>query len=383
MAGIASLILTVGIVRFSYTPMFPLMKEQTDLNDTVGGWLAVINYIGYFTGTLIVMYLKNITQRFYFYRISLIIAVFTTIGMGLTTNQLLWNILRFLSGISSVAGYTLASGLILHWLTQHKLKKELGLHFCGIGLGIVLSGIIFVLFEKTLSWDKLWIAYGMFGVLFFIPAWFWLPKPIINEPIIKNENKLNRTNVMLGIAPKRWLVLMLVIYFCAGFGYVISATFIVDMFKQLGTFQEQSIFIWIIVGLAAIPSTYLWDRIARKITHINTLIFAYLLQIISFLIPALSEGLILNIMGAIFFGSTSVGIVSLMLTFVGNKYSQNPAEAMAKLTLTYGIAQIVGPLISVYFVEKTGSYTAILLITTVIVSIGLALLFRLNIHEKN
>ncbi len=52
-AGIISLILMLGVARFAYTPLLPLMQQQASLGISAGGWLASINYMGYFTGVLI------------------------------------------------------------------------------------------------------------------------------------------------------------------------------------------------------------------------------------------------------------------------------------------------------------------------------------------
>ena len=52
-AGIFSLILALGVARFSYTPLLPLMQQQAGLGLAEGGWLAAINYGGYLTGALV------------------------------------------------------------------------------------------------------------------------------------------------------------------------------------------------------------------------------------------------------------------------------------------------------------------------------------------
>ncbi|HIL93448.1 MAG TPA: YbfB/YjiJ family MFS transporter, partial [Cycloclasticus sp.] len=43
-SGIFCLILTMGIGRFAYTPMIPIMFEQAGLTKVMAGWLATINY---------------------------------------------------------------------------------------------------------------------------------------------------------------------------------------------------------------------------------------------------------------------------------------------------------------------------------------------------
>lgn len=374
-AGISSLVLTVGIARFSYTPMLPLMKEQISLSDVAGGWLAAVNYFGYFTGAVIAISLKNLVQKFYFYKTALLVAIVTTILMGYTTNTFVWGLLRYFSGISSVAGLILASGLVLNWLTSHQFKKELGLHFSGLAMGIFVSGLIFIFFEKQFLWDRLWIIYGFFGILFFFPAWFWMPKPQSTNH--HSIHKTSEENVS-----KKWFAMLLAVYFCAGFGYVISATFIVDILKRLNIFEGGSAYIWVVLGLSGVPATYIWDAVARKTGQTYALILAYFLQIISVLIPAMSEDKFLNLLGAVLFGSTFVGIVSLMLTLIGNRFPQNPAKAMAKLTLTYGVAQITAPIISGYLLKSTGNYKIILYITSVMLCIGIFLISSLRKFEK-
>ena len=45
-AGIFSLLLTLGVARFAYTPLLPLMQEQAGLGIAEAGWLAATNYAG-------------------------------------------------------------------------------------------------------------------------------------------------------------------------------------------------------------------------------------------------------------------------------------------------------------------------------------------------
>ena len=58
-AGMCSLVLTVGLARFSYTPLLPIMREQASLSAFDGGWLATVNYIGYISGALLIQLVKD------------------------------------------------------------------------------------------------------------------------------------------------------------------------------------------------------------------------------------------------------------------------------------------------------------------------------------
>ncbi|HEX4856280.1 MAG TPA: YbfB/YjiJ family MFS transporter, partial [Limnobacter sp.] len=243
-AGICSLVLTVGIARFAYTPLLPLMREQASLSAFNGGWLATVNYIGYISGALLATVMNSLDHRYLMYRTGLLVAVISTLGMGLTTDVNLWVFLRFISGVSSTAGMLIASGLIMNWLARQKLKTELGLHFAGAGLGLILSGFAVMAMVDHLAWDEQWLVLGVAGILFFIPAWVWMPRP---APAGSTEAQVEE------IPPPGagWMRLMLGAYFCAGFGYVISATFIVAIAETLPELQGKGTWVWVVVGLAA------------------------------------------------------------------------------------------------------------------------------------
>lgn len=49
----------MGIARFAYTPMLPVMMNQAGLSHEAGGWLAAINYTGYLAGVLIASWISH------------------------------------------------------------------------------------------------------------------------------------------------------------------------------------------------------------------------------------------------------------------------------------------------------------------------------------
>ncbi|MCY0964067.1 YbfB/YjiJ family MFS transporter [Parathalassolituus penaei] len=370
-AGICALILSVGLARFAYTPMLPVMRDEAGLTAVAGGWLATFNYVGYIAGALLAASISNLKHKFVIYRAGLLIALFSTAAMGLTQDAVLWTLLRLVSGFSSTAGLLLASGLILNWLIRHGYKPELGLHFTGMGLGIVVSGVAAGTMAGQLAWDQQWLVLGALGLLFFIPAWCWLPEP---QPMNSHQQQ---TRPAVAAPPARWMWLMIAAYFCAGFGYVISATFIVAILEDLPMLTGKGGWVWVIVGVAALPSSFLWDRINRALGDFPTLLLAYGLQIVSMALPLLSDGVAWNLLSAVLYGGTFVGIVSLTLTLIGRQFPDNPAKAMARLTISYGISQVAAPAIAGYIAAATGSYLGSLLMAGVMMVLGMFLLVLL------
>ena len=123
-AGIISLVLMLGIARFAYTPLLPLMQQQAGLGIAEGGWLAAINYMGYLSGAIIASLISDIVLKDRLYRVGVILALVTTVGMALSENLWLWAAMRFFAGLSSAAGLLLGSGLILHWLIRHDHRSD-------------------------------------------------------------------------------------------------------------------------------------------------------------------------------------------------------------------------------------------------------------------
>lgn len=373
-AGIAALILSVGLARFAYTPLLPIMRDEANLSAFAGGWLATVNYGGYIMGALIAATISNLRHKFFLYRLGLVLAVLTTTAMGMTQDPILWGILRFVAGFSSTAGLLLASGLVLNWLIRHGFRPELGLHFAGIGLGIAVSGVAVVAMVGALSWDGQWLVLGAVGIAFFIPAWAWLPAP---DPV--RTQSLLTAPAMPGRA---WMWLLITSYFCAGFGYVISATFIVAIVEKLPLLAGKGSWVWIIVGVAAIPSCFLWDRVAAWAGPVMALLLAYGLQIISIILPAVDDQPISALLSAVLYGGTFVGIVSLTLSLIGRYFPHNPAKAMAKLTLSYGVAQILAPAMAGYIATQTGSYRGSLVVAAWVMVVGMGLLLAMRWQEK-
>ncbi len=366
-AGICALVLTVGLARFAYTPLLPVMRLDAGLTAAGGGWLATFNYLGYLAGTVLVARVGDMQLKFRFYRIGLVLAVVSTGLMGTTTDMAIWGVLRFVAGLSSTAGLLLASGLVLNWLLAHQRRPQLGLHFAGLGVGIAVSGLAAAAMADQLASSRQWIALGTLAVVFLIPAWAWMPPPAA----ISSATGAN--------APpppgRRWRWLLIASYFCAGVGFVVSATFIVAILVQTPAFAGRGSWVWVLVGLTAIPSTFAWDRLSNRLGLIRALMLAYALQATSFVLPLLDGGLWAGAASAVLFGLTFAGIVSLTLTVVGRHYPHNPAKAMATLTLSYGVAQIIAPAIAGTLARDSGSYQGALVLAAIMMVIGIVLLW--------
>ncbi len=375
-AGIFSLVLVLGVARFSYTPLLPLMQQQAGLGVAAAGWLAAINYAGYLSGALIASQISDLVLKDKLYRIGMVLAVLSTVVMGLTTNVFVWALSRYVAGLCSAAGMLLGTGLILNWLIRHHHRSELGIHFAGIGLGIAGCAAAVMLMSPALDWREQWWAFSALGCLLLVPALAWLPRPDTSGLTTSGQKMVDNPPSAL------YLRVFMAAYFCAGFGYVVSATFIVAIVNQLPGMAGQGNLAFLMIGLGAAPACINWDFIARRTGDLNALILAAVLQIVGILLPVLVGGLVPTIFGALLFGGTFIGMVSLVLSMAGRYYPTKPAKMMGKMTLSYGVAQIIGPAITGQLAAQLGSYNAGLYFAAGVMVVGTALLLGLKVVEK-
>ena len=372
-AGVFSLILALGVARFAYTPLLPLMQQQAGLGVAEAGWLAAFNYAGYLSGALAASLISDLVLKDRLYRIGMLLAIATTAMMAASDHFVVWAVSRYLAGLASACGMLLGTGLILNWLIRHHHRSELGIHFTGIGLGIAGCSLLVGWMSDGLDWREQWMAFTMFGMLLAIPALSWLPPP--------DTSGVTRSGHAMPDQPPSALFLkvLMAAYFCAGFGYVVSATFIVAIVDHLPGMAGHGTRIFLAIGIAAAPACMAWDLIARRLGELNALIVAAMLQIIGIALPVAIGGLAAAIAGALLFGGTFIGMVSLVLTMAGRYYPTRPAKMMGKMTISYGIAQIIGPAITGWIGEATGSYAAGLYVAAGVMCAGTVLLFLLKL----
>ena len=370
LAGICALILTMGIARYAFTPMIPYMQDQTGMTESLAGWLAGWSYIGYLAGLFIVWLMRDFRLKDFFYRYGLFIAVVTTAAMALHDHRLVWYLSRFFAGISTAFGFMLGTGLVLKWLIHYREEKqEMGLHFAGAGLGIVVSALIVGFsadyFLGGLDWRGQWFTLAAFGVVLSVPAFLLMPIPK-TEQIEAAAAESDRSRE----PSTKWLTLLTIAYVCAGVSNTVNITF-TSLITEYVPLKSKGTEMWLYVGLAAAPAPFIWDRIARKIGYLNSIRAAFLVNIISNLIMVASVSYVAVTISSLMFGFAFMGIVSLTLTIIGNKYRYRATQVMAQLTLGYCIAQIISPIIVGIIAEQSGNFNLALFVISAVMAIGM------------
>ena len=115
----------------------------------------------------------------------------------------------------------------------------------------------------------------------------------------------------------------------------------------------------------------MWDRFARKFGYLNSIRAAFAINIASNFLMTASVSYVAIMLSSVLFGFAFMGIVSLTLTIIGNKYRYRATQVMAQLTLGYCIAQIISPILAGIIAEQSGSFNLALFSVSGIMVIGM------------
>lgn len=367
--GIFSLMIAMGIGRFAYTPILPLMQNDLSFSNAMAGYLATSNYGGYLLGALLSGVLPLKKNKSIYLRGSLLISIITTFIMGLSHSLLFMLIIRFLSGISSAFIFVLASSIVLDTLASRNKTDWSGLFYSGVGLGIFLTGLITPSLNQLFHWEGVWVGLAIVsGILTFF-VWIWLEDP----PNIAPKKDTQKRDTKL--PPTQWLPWLITAYGLEGLGYIVTGTFIISITDTTLNLRNGSVFLWIIVGLAAVPSCIIWSLLARKWGYVKSLIYAMAFQSFGIVLPVFWTSHTSLVISAILFGATFMGITTLATTLARQIVPSNSSQIIGRLTAVYAVGQMIGPSIAGVLATNTNNFNAALIGASGAVLLGAILLF--------
>ena len=163
LAGIIALIIGVGVARFVFTSLLPPMLEDY-LTISFAGVLASINYVGYLSGSIFSVFIKDINTKVKFFRLGMFLAVITTLMLGVTTSETIWIISRILAGFGAAMALVVGSAIVMNKLNIQNKTKAMGIHFSGIGFSILISDLIVrIVFYFNGTWQFAWVVLAIFA----------------------------------------------------------------------------------------------------------------------------------------------------------------------------------------------------------------------------
>ena len=347
----AALAGAMGVGRFVFTPILPLMEAQAHLTSAQASTLATSNYLGYLIGAILGILLPTLSRARLALRVSGVVLVVTLAAMPLTHDVAGWAALRGLAGVASAVIIMVAGNAILTELTSGQ-PHLVGWAYGGVGAGIALSGALVAVVRSVGDWQTAWSSSAALTAVLLAAAWF----VGVTGPAQERAAPPAAGGPATRPSHSRWFVILAVSYFLEGAGYIVAGTFLVAAISANGPSWLSSS-VWIIVGAAAVPSCAAWTLLSRHVSRPTLITGALVLQAVGIALPALTGAVPAALAAAVLFGGTFIGITTLSLA--ASPHLRVP-RAVAILTAGYGIGQVLGPLV----VEPTlhGGYHQALLV---------------------
>ena len=348
--GLFAMASGIGIGRFIYTPNLPLMIQTLGLSKSAAGLIASANFAGYLCGALLAARLALPGSRRTWLLVSLAASAASTGLMGVITEVPDFLAMRFAGGVASALILIMSSALVLERLAEAGQQRLAALHFSGVGIGIAASALaVALLLRDGQDWTHFWFAggalalLGLLAVIALVPDTAGpraAPGPLKTAPM---SGPLRRMAVAYGLF---------------GFGYVITATFLVTIIRDAADLRPLEPIIWIIVGLAAAPSVMFWGAVARRLGLSRGFAWAALTQaagVVASVAWPSNTGIILaaSLLGGTFMGLTALGLMRARELATGE-----PRRALALLTGSFGVGQIVGPIFAGALYDAFGNLAA-------------------------
>ncbi|MFV0284418.1 MAG: YbfB/YjiJ family MFS transporter [Castellaniella sp.] len=368
LAGLLALAVAMGIGRFAFTPILPMMQADLGLSLAQGSWLASANYLGYLLGALLVTHMSWPPAALL--RRGLWMVVLMTAAMGLDGHWMGWLGWRLLAGVASAWVLIGTSALCIARLNATGQTERSGIVFAGVGCGIMFAGLAcmgLTLAGTTASHAWLWLALAALGGLMGA-SMLWRTSEVApvattsDAASVKDAGAPNNSPASHAATADRhspgesplpaqaasaptlhWgLILCYGVY---GFGYILPATFLPAQARLLVPDPWLFSLAWPVFGLAGAVSTIMASRLARCYTRPQIWAGAQVVMAAGVLLPVLWHAL-----PAILLAACCVGSTFMVITMVGLQEAQaavgqdGAKRQMAAMTASFALGQLIGPI---------------------------------------
>ena len=346
--GMIALAVAMGIGRFVYTPILPGMMDELRLTASDAGLIASANYLGYLVGAFAAGGGWASGRERPIMLAALAASGLLTALMAAGETMALFLAVRFLAGVASAFVMVFLSTIVFSHLAAAGRGDLQAVHFAGVALGISVSAVMSgALVLADSHWFAGWIWAAILSALGFAAAAVLVDRgPLVLGAAVR-EPPLPRSGA---------LVRVIVAYGLFGLGYIVTATFLVAIVRagDGGRLFESAV--WLVTGLAGIPSIYLWSRLGRRIGLTATFAAGCVVEAVGVAASVGLGGHAGPLVGGALLGGTFIAITAIGLQMGRLLAPAAPRRALALMTVSFGTGQILGPLAAGLLADRTGGY---------------------------
>jgi MFS family permease len=367
MAGLLALATAMGIGRFAFTPLLPMMLSDGVIDLPNASWLASANYFGYLVGALLCTFQPWIWKRLglrqplpatAWLRGGLVATTVLTLGMALQLPAL-WPLLRFAAGVASALVFVYTSGWCLAQLARLGAPALGGVMYAGPGAGIAISGLL-ASGMGAVQWTAAtgWLIFGVLAAVLTCIVWPTFREPGRRADAAAHSAAADPSASGQAPADRPQMLLLALAYGLAGFGYIITATFLPVIARQAMPGSDWIDLFWPLFGVAVVCGALLATRIPLNGDRRYLLAGAYAIQALGIGASLVSPSLAGFALGSLLLGLPFTAITFFAMQEVRRLRPAAAASTMGLLTAMYGIGQIAGPPLVAGLLQRSPSLGA-------------------------
>ncbi|MBN1523078.1 MAG: YbfB/YjiJ family MFS transporter [Spirochaetales bacterium] len=372
----------IGLARFGFSMLLPLMQEHFDFDPVLAGSLGTANLAGYLIASLVGGIIAAKTSPRVVIAVSLLLVAFSMLVTGLVNNSWLLLLGRFFTGLGSGGANVVAMALLSTWFAKKWRGIASGFAVTGSSLGLAVSGIVVPWFAVAFTPEGFrlsWVLFSIITFVIFILGAVFLRKNSLNDtasPPDNNEQqqkpKARILNVIIN--PNLWLFGTL--YFFFGFAYIIFAHFFgVYLQADAGFSPVQSGNLWSLVGIVSVGSGFIWGFVSDMIGRKQALCIIYAIHAGAFFLFGFSGSPGLLVFSAVLYGITAWSIPAIMAAAAGDLFGPGAVQiGFGAMTFLFGIGQAIGPVVGGAIAKAAGSYSHAFIVASGVSVVGLLLL---------
>jgi predicted MFS family arabinose efflux permease len=371
LACMVTLSVAMGLGRFAFTPMLPIMLHEGKLELAAGGLLASLNYLGYFLGAVSCAAVS--VKASSMVRGGLLATAALLVGMGLLHSFTSWGVLRTAAGVMSAWVFVFASGWGLRRLAETNAPALAGVIYTGPGIGIAMTGLLGGALGRWGS-EAGWIGLGILGLVLIAVIWRVFDDgeraPAGTAGAAAPAAAARPAASAVDRSDAVWLVAL---YGLAGFGYIITATFLPVIARQALPGSSWPDFFWPLFGLAIIPGALIGARAPTHWDNRLLLAVAYALQALGVVFSVAWPTIGGFALGSLLLGMPFTAITLFAMRDARRLRGNAAAGLIGYATASYGVGQIIGPLFAAPLAQRTGSFQVPLLVAAAALALGAVL----------
>ena len=348
LAGALSLSVAMGIGRFAFTPLLPMMLHDGVIDLHGGSTLATANYLGYLMGAVLCAMLPALSRRLgrampdsaRMVRLALVMTGVLTLAMAWQVVAL-WPVWRFASGVISAVAFVYTSAWCLARLVALQSGHLGGVIYTGPGVGIALSGFaVFGMTASDASWELGWLVFGISALVLTAFVWsVFTPRATMASSTATSSPAAPHAVSRLTLEE----VLLILAYGLAGFGYIVTATFLPVIARSALPGSGWVDLFWPLFGIAVAIGALLSRFVPLTMDRRLLLAICYAMQGMGVLVSLLVPDVTGFIASSVLLG---LPFTTLTLFAMQEVRRLRPGEAtgfIGLMTVCYSIGQIAGP----------------------------------------